>query len=222
MKLAQTFRSEHPHVNVAVSGGGSSVGIREVYERMVDIGMSSRELAPDDPDLLVHPICRDGVAIIVNPQNPVGELTIEQVARIYAGEITDWSQVGGEGIRITVISREEGSGTRACFDEKVMKEREVSPQSLVYNSNGIIRTKVARDPKAIGYVSLGYVSGVKPLAIDGIEPTTDNCKRGHYAVVRRLLFLTRDEPEGIVEAFIGFCQGDGGQKIVAEAGYVTL
>jgi len=188
----------------------------------VDIGMSSRELAPDDPDLLVHPICRDGVAIIVNPQNPVGELTIEQVARIYAGEITDWSQVGGEGIRITVISREEGSGTRACFDEKVMKEREVSPQSLVYNSNGIIRTKVARDPKAIGYVSLGYVSGVKPLAIDGIEPTTDNCKRGHYAVVRRLLFLTRDEPEGIVEAFIGFCQGDGGQKIVAEAGYVTL
>jgi phosphate transport system substrate-binding protein len=222
MKLAEAFRSEHPQVNIAVSGGGSSVGIREVSEGMVDIGMSSRELTPDDPPLLVHPICRDVVAIIVNPQNPLGELTIEQLAQIYAGEITDWSQVGGERGKITMISREEGSGTRACFEEKVMKGRNISPRSLVYNSNGTIRTKVARDAKAIGYVSLGYVSGVKPVAIEGVEPTIDNCKSGDYPVVRRLLFLTCDEPEGVIKAFIDFCQGDAGQKVVAEAGYVTL
>lgn len=222
MKLAEAFGSEHPRVNISVSGGGSSVGIREVDEGMVDIGMSSRELTSDDPPLFIHPICRDGIAIIVNLRNPVGGLTREQVVRIYTGEITDWGEIGGEWEKITVISREEGSGTRACFDEKVMKERKIFPQSLVYNSNGIIRTKVAKDPKAIGYVSLGYVSGVKPVAIEGVEPTMDNCKSEDYPLVRRLLFVTHDEPGGVIKGFIDFCQGDAGQKIVAEAGYVTL
>jgi phosphate transport system substrate-binding protein len=220
-KLANAFKAENPDVNIVIQGGGTAVGIKSVNDGTVDIGAASRELKAGEPDLIKFLLARDGIAIIVHPLNSITGLTKKQIRDIYAGNITNWSQVGGKNKEIHVIAREEGSGTRTAFEEMVMGEALVKISAILLPSNGAIRTAVSSNPQAIGFVSFGYIgSSVKALAIDGIAATATNAKNGSYAIVRPLYFLTKEQPTGLVKEFIDFCLSPEGQSIVAEDGYI--
>jgi phosphate transport system substrate-binding protein len=223
-KLAAAFKEKNPDVTVTIQGGGSGVGIKSAADGTVDIGAASRELKTDETKMVVaHLLARDGIAIVVHPDNSVTGLTKDQIIQIFAGEITDWSEVGGNNGTITVIAREEGSGTRGAFEEMVMGETLITDKAILQPSNGALRTSVSTTPLAIGFLSLGYIdSTVKPLAVDGVAPTPENCKSGRYPVVRPLYFLTKEQPTGAVKAFIDFCTSSEGQKIVQDEGYLSI
>lgn len=222
-KLAAAFMQEHSGVNIIIQGGGSSLGVKSAAQGTVDIGAASRELKPGEPRLKTHLLARDGIAIVVNSSNEVSGLTKEQVRRVFAGEITDWSQLGAGSGRITVVSREEGSGTRDAFQELVMGKSLITERAILLPATGAIVQSVSSTPLAIGFLSLGYLDpALKALAIDGIECTPANCKSGAYPVVRPLYFLTKDEPTGLVKEFLDFCQSDKGQRIVEAEGYLGI
>lgn len=217
-ELAAAFEAKNPGVKVNVAGGGSGAGIKAVQEGTADIGASSRELKPEEKTGLVETrIATDGIAVIVNPANSVADLSLDEVREIFAGKIKNWQEVGGKNAPITVIVREEGSGTWGAFTELVMKETPFTTQAVVQNSTGAVRTAVAGDPNATGFISLGTVSEeVKPLKIDGVEATPENVKAGTYKISRPFLYLTKGEPQGVVKAYIDFVLSPAGQEIVGK------
>jgi phosphate transport system substrate-binding protein len=222
-KMAAAFEAKNPDVTITIQGGGSGVGIKSAADGTVDIGAASRELNPDEPKLVKHLLAKDGIAIVVNPSNPATGLTKDQIIKIFAGEISNWSEVGGSSGTITVISREEGSGTRGAFEEMVMGKTLITDKAILQPSNGALRTAVSTTPLAIGFLSLGYIdSTVKALEVNGVAPTQENCKSGKYPIVRPLYFLTKEQPTGSVKAFIDFCTGSEGQRIVQEEGYLSI
>jgi phosphate transport system substrate-binding protein len=218
-ELANNFTATRTDVEIIVSGGGSSVGIQSAADGTVDIGMASRDLKPEEENLglVVHIIARDGIAIISHPSQNVTNLSKNQTKLIFAGTITNWAGVGGDDATINVYAREEGSGTRAAFEEMVMKGTNITATALLFPSNGALRTAVAGDPNGIGFISFGYLDdSVKAFAIDGVEATVENAKNETYPIVRPLLLLTKGAPTGKVQEFINFCLGPVGQAIVAE------
>ena len=222
-RLAGAFTDNHPNFVVTIQGGGSSMGVNSAANGTVDIGAASRELKPGEPDLLKHLLCRDGIAIITNPTNSVDGLSVDEIRQIFAGEIASWSEVGGADQDIIPVAREEGSGTRAAFEEMVMDDKLIINSAILQPSNGSIRTTVATTPYSIGFVSFGYLDdSVKSLAVNGAEGSIENAKSGHYPIVRPLYFLTDDEPTGLVEKFINFCLAAEGQAIVEDEGYIPV
>ena len=228
-KLAEAFSAKYPQVQITVQGGGSSVGVKSAGQGTVDVGAASREVKDSErekyPDLVVHTIARDGIAIVAHPDVPLDGLTKEQVRDIFAGEITNWSDVGGPDRPIVVVSREEGSGTRAAFEEMVMGKEgpPIVDTAILQPSNGAVRTTVATTPDSIGYLSFGYLDpSVKALSIDGVKATVENAASGVYPVVRPLNLLTKGEPDGLVKAWLDFILSDEGQKIVVEEGYIAV
>jgi phosphate transport system substrate-binding protein len=216
--LAAAFKVKYPDINVVIQGGGSSTGIKAAAEGTVDIGAASRELKPNEVGTVVaHVLARDGIAIVVHPSQKISNLSMDQVRQIFAGEISSWNQVGGSNQDIVVVAREEGSGTRAAFEEMVMGDALITGTAILQPSNGAARTTVAGDANAIGFLSFGYLdSSVKALSVDGVAGTVENAKNGTYPIVRPLLLLTKGQPEGIVKEFMDFCLGPEGQEIVAE------
>ena len=222
-RFADAFMEVNPNVNIVIQGGGSSVGVKSAADGTVDIGAASRELKPGEPDLVKHLLARDGIAIVVHPSNTISGLSKEQVRDIFAGVITNWSEVGGSSGDITVVAREEGSGTRAAFEEMVMNEDLITNMAILQPSNGAVRTTVSSTPLAIGFLSFGYLDSlIKSLAIDGVEGNTENAKDGSYPIVRPLYFLTKEQPSGLVKEFIDFCLGQEGQSIVTDEGYISV
>jgi phosphate transport system substrate-binding protein len=222
-RLANVFMQMYPKVTVTIQGGGSSVGITSADEGTVDIGAASRELKPSEPPLVKHLLARDGIAIVTPPANTVTGLTKDEVRRIFAGEVTNWSQVGGADAEIIVIAREEGSGTRGAFEEMVMGEDLITSNAILQLSNGAVRTTVSTTPNSIGFLSFGYLdTSVKALAVDGVEGTVENAKNGSYPIVRPLYFLTKEAPTGLVKEFIDFCLSAEGQSIVTDEGFIPV
>ena len=233
--LAEFFMDANADVVIEIQGGGSSVGVTSAGDGTVDIGAASREIKDSEmetyPDLNVYTIAYDGIAIVVNPDVDLPTLTVDQVRGIFAGEITNFSEVGGPDAEIVVVSREEGSGTRAAFEELVMVykdengekiETPITETALLQQSNGQVSTVVSTTPNTIGFLSFGYLSdAVKGVAIDNVEPTVANVKNGSYGIYRPLNLLTNGEAEGLVKAFIDFILSDAGQEIVAED-YITV
>jgi len=221
--LAGEFTALHPKVTITIQGGGTSVGITSASDGTVDIGAASRELKPDEPTLVKHQLASDGIAIVTDPANPVTGLTKDQVRQIFAGEITDWQDVGGPDEDIIVVAREEGSGTRGAFEELVMGESLITNRAILQSSNGAIRTTIAITPDAIGFVSFGYLdSSVKALEIDGVAATVANVLNASYPISRPLYFLTKVAPTGVVKAFIDYCLSSEGQAIVKGEGYISV
>ena len=230
-RAAEAYMEKHPDVDIRVSGGGSSVGVQSVGEGIADIGMASRELKDEEksryPDLKPVVIAKDGIAIIVHPDNPVTSLTLEQIRGIYNGTYTNWKEVGGPDEEIVVVNRDSASGTREFFWKHVMHKEDFVATALEKNSNGAVKQTVSQTPNAIGYVGLGYLDGsVKALKIkkDGeeIEPTVENVLNGKYPIARSLYMITNGEPEGLVKDFIDFVLSEEGQKIVEEEGFVPI
>ncbi len=222
-KLAEHFKIEGSRITVDVQGGGSSAGIQACLNRTVDIGMSSRELKGDEKRLNEIVICHDGIALVVHPQNPIKDITPDQIRAVYGGSLRNWKQLGWIDRNIDAVTREEGSGTRGAFEELVMGRTNIHDSTMVQDSNGSVKEVVATDPYAIGFISLGVVDAkVKALTVDGVAPKVENIKTHKYRIVRPFLYLTMGEPEGAARDFIAYVLSKDGQLLLKKEGLVPI
>jgi len=227
-KFAEAFMALHPDVRVSVQGGGSSTGVKSAGEGTVDIGAASREIQEselaDFPNLHIFVIARDGIAIIANPDVPVEGLTTEQVRYIFAGVITNWSEVGGPDMEIGLVNRDEASGTREAFHKIVMDDARFDRGAVVLPGTGQVRAVVAQVEGAIGYISLGFVNDeVRAIAIDGVEPSEETVVSGDYPIQRTLHFFTKGEVSDATRDYIDYVLSPEVQDvIVREAGFIPI
>ena len=222
--LAEEYEHICPEEIIDVQGGGSSAGIQAVESGTAELGMSSRNLKDDESHLWSIEIAKDGLAIIVNPRNPVENLSLEQLRGIYSSEYTNWSELGGTDAKIHVITREEGSGTRSAFAEMVMDGIRIDPRSIVQDSNGAVRQLVSDDPNSVGFISLGLVEigekPVKALHINGVTASGANVANGDYPLFRSFLLVATQEPEGTAMHFIEYIRSPDGQRLLAAEGLI--
>ena len=225
-QAARDIMTFNPKIRITVAGGGSGVGVKQVGEGLAGIGNTGRPLKPSEIEqygLKTWPFAIDGVALAVHPDNPVKALTTEQVRKIYAGEITDWKDLGGNPGTINLYGREDGSGTRETFTDKLFGKGELSPAVNVVNSNGSMKTAIAQDKRAIGYVGIGHLdSSIAGVSIDGHVPSQENAASGEYPVVRNLFMNTKGEPTGLTAAFIDYIYSEPGAKIIEKSGYIPI
>ncbi len=221
--LADAFEARYPETRIDVQGIGSSAGMKMLNEGGCEIGMASRELKQKELDwgLESIAIAYDGIAVVVHPSNGVSDLTKEEIQKIFMGEITNWSEVGGINKEILVVSREDGSGTRGAFEEILKLEGDegsmVIESALIAEGNGAVKANIASKSQAIGYISLGIVDEtVKALQVDGAEVTVANIKSGAYGVSRPLNMATKGEMSELAKTYLDFVMSPEGQKIVAE------
>ena len=217
---------ENPAIRITIAAGGSGVGVQKVGEGLVDIGNTGRPLSDEEVakyGLKSYAFAIDGVTVAVNPKNPVNSLTSAQVQDIFSGKITNWKDVGGSDAAIHLFTRDEASGTREVFWERLLKKGAIADGANVVSSNGAMKSALAGDPGAIGYVSIGHVdASIKAPELDGIAPTQDNARSGKYPIVRRLYMNTKGEAQGLTGAFIQYILGPEGKEMTASAGYLPL
>jgi phosphate transport system substrate-binding protein len=218
-KLAEQYMQVHKDVNINVQGGGSAVGIQSANSGAAEIGMADLvQLPVEAKSLTATVVAKDGIAIVVNPQNKITNLTTDQVRDIFNGKITNWKEIGGNDATIDVVSREAGSGTRSSF-EQIVKNISLKRDALIQDSNGTIRETVANDPNSIGYLSHGLINEkVKPLMLDNLEPSTENIIAGKYKLVRPIFLLVKGNPQGEVKDFINYILSDEGQNTIKSDG----
>ena len=240
---AEAYRDVAPDVSIAVTGGGSGTGIASLINGTVDIANASRAMKESEIeeaqangfDPIEHVIAIDALAIILNLENPVSELTIDQLADIYTGRVTNWKEVGGNDAPIVLLSRETNSGTHVYFLEEVVRKGEDSedifaPQTLLMPSSVGITSELRRNPNAIGYDGLGYVDPehekIVAVARDAdspyIAPTVETASAGIYPLARNLFMYTAGEPEGVIADYLNWILSPTGQEIVAQLGFVPL
>ena len=192
--LIESFNETNPDVTINYNASGSGSGITAAIDGTVDMGLSSRELKEEETSAgaVANIVALDGVAIIVNPENPVSDLTVEDIAKLFTGEITNWSELGGNDAPVAALGREPGSGTRGAFEEIVGVE-DACQYSSEYSSTGDVIGNVASNPNAIGYASLSAVNDtVKALQVNGVECTEDTVKDGTFPIQRPFLIVTKD------------------------------
>ncbi|MEA3399918.1 MAG: phosphate ABC transporter substrate-binding protein [Armatimonadota bacterium] len=243
-KWAQAFHEKHANVEIDVAGGGSGTGIKALIDGTADIADASRPIKDKEKALaeengitpVEHVVAYDGIAAVVHPDNPVGELSIEQLSDIFCGEVTSWDELGVSGMGdIIVVSRDSASGTYESWKDMVVsmngeaEDRDYDPGALKKGSNKDVRSIVAQTKGAIGYMGLGYIdSSVKPVPVipmDGgpaVEPTSRNVQEGSYPVSRKLYMYTDGQPSGAVKDYLEWGMTDEGQGLVEEAGYVKV
>jgi phosphate transport system substrate-binding protein len=228
----EQFMEANPGMRVLVSGVGSSAGIEAVAAGTSQIGTSSRDLKDEESGLgLVDtPIAYDGIAVIVNPGNPVKGLTTDQLRDVFAGKITNWSQVGGPDLRIDLVNRDEASGTREAFKKIIMGEDATFDRSAaVLPGTGQVRDVVSRSAGAVGYISVGFVAPrfesrpVKALDIDGVVPSPGTVADGTYPIRRVLHFFTKGPADGLAKRYIDYVLSEDVQNgVVVEAGFIPV
>ncbi len=214
---------KNPSIMVNVQGGGSTAGVQATINGTCDVGASSRDLKPSERELRVILIALDGISVIIHKDNPVENLTVEQIRDIFAGRATNWQELGGLNTEIIPVTREEGSGTRASFEDMIMGEDAISDACLVQDSNGAVREIIATTAQGVGYISVGLVDErEKAVAIDGVEPTLANLITEKYRFARPFLLLLRDEPQGDVKKFIDYTLSPEGQEILGSSGLIPV
>jgi phosphate transport system substrate-binding protein len=243
-RLAEVFMKKNPGVNIAVTGGGSGTGIAALINKQTDIANSSRELSSKEEESAkgagVNPfrivVATDGLSAIVHPENPVKKLTLEQLRKIFKGEITSWNQVGGKNAKISLYGRQSNSGTFVFFREFVVKA-DYSPHMKSMNGNAQIAEGIKKDKDGIGYVAVGYVVNGKGEVMAGVKivdvskeaqsvayspASRENVMSGRYPISRPLNHYTNGKPTGGLLDFIQFEISDEGQKIVQQEGFFPI
>ncbi|MBE9569000.1 MAG: phosphate ABC transporter substrate-binding protein [Proteobacteria bacterium] len=230
-RAAETFMEIRPKANISVRGGGSGVGIAALIDGTADIASASRPMKTKEVKTArekgVNPvetiIARDGIAIIVHPENPINELSLVQLKDIYTGEIAGWDEVGGESKTIVVVSRDVASGTFEVFKKLILKGGKAKDDALMLASNRAVAATVEQAPGAIGYVGLGYIStDVKVLKMEGGLPSLEAVAKGEYKLARPLFMYTNGKPKGLAKEFIDFILSPQGQGIVKDLGFVPV
>lgn len=237
---AEAFMKKHPDIEVSVTGGGSGTGIAALLNGTTDICAASRKIK--DKELMlaleknVHPyemaVAKDGIAVVVHPDNPVDKLTLEQLSKIFTGKTMRWSDVGGPNEEVEVLSRESSSGTYIFFQEMVLNKQDYMQDAKLLPATSSIIQSVSSDKWAIGYVGLGYAVAasdkvkIVPVKKDdsspAIMPSDETVKSGAYPIARPLYLYTSGQPKGTVKDFVDFCLSAEGQQIVKETGYVAI
>lgn len=227
--MKDEFEAQNPDVSIEYTGSGSSAGIADTKAGTNNIGAASRELKEDETEdaLKTEVFAYDGIAVIVNPANEaVADISAEQLADIYSGEITNWSELGGNDADIFVVSREESSGTRSAFEELIGLEDAggLTGNAAVSEGNGPVQAAVAGNENAIGYVSFSFIDDtVKPLTVGGVEATAENAKSGDYPLSRPFLFCYyEDKVTDAGKAFLQFALSEEGQAAVEEHGGIKV
>jgi phosphate transport system substrate-binding protein len=240
---AEKYQDEHPEVRISVTGGGSGTGIASLVNGTVDIANASRQIKQEEIDQakangvdpVEHVIARDAIAVIVNPENPVSELTLKQISDIYSGKISNWQEVGGEDRPIVRLSRETNSGTHVYFLETVLRLGRSKDKTLfsmdtllLPSSEGIV-AEVRQNPNAIGYDGLGYVpKDLKMIAIAKeaggayVLPSIPTVNDKSYPIARDLYMYTNGEPTGAVKQYLDWIMSEAAQQIVADLGFVPV
>ena len=223
--LSEAYMEENQAVKVTYNPTGSGSGIQAVQEGRCDIGLSSRNLKDEEAkDLVGTVVAIDGIAIILNPENPIEDLTIEQIAKLYKGEITNWKEIGGSDAPVVLIGREAASGTRDGF-ESITDTKDACKYSQELTSTGDVVQTVATNPNAIGYASLASVKDtVKAIKVEGVTPTTEPIQNGSYKVQRNFVFVTKKNTEltGAAKAFFDFATSAAADELITEAGAVPV
>ncbi len=240
---AERFSETHPDANIAVTGGGSGTGIVALINGTCELAACSRMMKPKEIAMAeskgVEPkeyvVAMDGIAVAVNPENPISELNIDQLSDIFTGKIKNWKELGGDDKRIVLLSREVNSGTHVFFKEHVLRKgmegstEEFAPDALLMPSSQAIADEIASNPNAIGYYGMGYISpaqkAIKVAMNNGAPyeyPSLENVRSGAYPITRPLLVYSRGIPEGMVKEFMDFIFSDEGQEIVKETEFVPI
>ena len=222
--LADEYSALHPGVEITYEGIGSSAGVKNAIDGVSDIGTASREIKEEEKasGLTEDVFAYDGIAVVVNPDNGVSDLTLDQITAIYNGEITNWQQVGGKDAQIAVVSREEGSGTRSAFEEILGLEK-ITQNADIAEGNGNVQTTVAGNPNAIGYVSFTYIDEtVKPVLVEGAAPTVEEVLAESYKLSRPFVMVYFEEQASdLAQDFISFSDSEEGQAIIEENGGIV-
>ena len=240
---AEKYQDEHSNIRISVTGGGSGTGIASLINGTVDLANASRQIKQEEigqakangVEPVEHIIARDAIAVIVNPENPVNQLTLKQISDIYSGKITNWTEVGGDDRPIVKLSRETNSGTHVYFLETVLRlgnskdETLFSMDTLLLPSSEGIIAEVRQNPNAIGYDGLGYVpDDLKMIAIAEEEggayvlPSIPTVNDKTYPIARDLYMYTNGQPEGTLKEYLDWILSDTAQEIVAELGFVPV
>ena len=222
--LTEGFAEVQPGITVNYTGSGSGAGVTGAQDGTCDIGLASRDLKDGETGVKPITVAKDGIAIVVNPQNPVANLSVEQIAQLATGEITNWSEVGGNDGQVVFMGREAGSGTRDGF-ESITGTEDACKYQNEYTSTGEVIAAVASNPNAIGYASLSSVDEtVKAITVDGVAPTEETVLDGTYAIQRNFNFIVSDSAElsDAANAFIEWATSAEASDLIAGAGAVPL
>ncbi|MEG0291514.1 MAG: phosphate ABC transporter substrate-binding protein [Anaerovoracaceae bacterium] len=232
--LGSAYMENNKDVTVEVQGGGSGQGIKSIESEIANIGALSREVKDEEKGKIAkeYKIAMDGIAVIVNKEVGIKDLTLKQVKDIYTGKITNWKEVGGKAGKIAVVSREEGSGTRGAFveitgvltkDAKGTEKDLTTKDAIVQPSTGAAKQTVAKTPNAIAYVSLEALDEtVDTVKIQGVEPTAKTVIDGTYKITRPFVYVVGEKVDKKTQAFIDFVMGEEGQKLVKENGFIPV
>jgi phosphate transport system substrate-binding protein len=230
--LAEEYKARNPGVSFEIAAEGSTTGISAIIDGTAQIGMSSRRArstevsAAQAKGVTMKPVivANDGMAVIVNANNPLAKLTTRQVEQIFTGDVTDWSAVGGPAGKISIYTRNTSSGTYQDWADLAMKKRQYAPSSQKMAGNEQIAAEVAKNPSGIGYVGLAYIhaTGIKVVPIAGIMPTKETVLSKKYPYARPTFYYTNGEPSGEAAKFIEFTLSDEGQAIVEKIGFVAI
>ena len=223
--LTEGFNEINPDVQINYTGSGSGAGIEGVLAGTCDLGLSSRALSEDEKGqgAVENIVAKDGVAVVINPENTVTDLTTEQIAAIYTGEITNWSEVGGPDAEIAVLGRDSASGTRSAFEE-ILGIEDACVYLNEYSSTGDVIGNVASNPNAIGYASLSAVDdSVVAVAVNGVAPTEETVADGSFPIQRPFVIVTVEGTElsAAAQAFLDYAMSAEVADIIAAAGAVS-
>ncbi|MZI93312.1 phosphate ABC transporter substrate-binding protein [Vibrio sp. CAIM 722] len=230
--LAEHFNKQHPSTFIAVHGVDSTAGIQLLKMGVSQLAMSSRYLTESEQDagLTVYTLALDGIAVVVNIENPIKDIKKDDLYRIYQGEITNWKELGGQDKQIALVTREVASGTRYSFETllgltKIINEHMVSTidnRALVVNSNGMVKTLVSHNPQAIGFISTGSIDdSIQPISINGEQPTPIAIAANQYPLARPFLILHYPNKDTVAtNEFLQYLSSSDAQKTIAQYGYI--
>jgi len=237
-KWAEVYMSKHPETKIQVTGGGSGIGFAALQNNTTDIADASRPIKAAEKTACIkafgkapkeYKVALDGLSVYVHSGNPVNELSVEQLGKIFTGKVNNWKQLGGKDAPITVYSRENSSGTYEFFKEHILKGQDFVASAQTMAGTATLLDSVSRDPNGIGYGGAAYGHGAKALKIKptadspAVEPTDENVTSGKYPIWRYLYnYLNPDKDKGEIAAYLAWIRSPEGQKIVKDVGYYPL
>lgn len=231
LNLAEQFMKENPGISIIVSGGGTAIGIKALINNGSDICTASRNLKPEEAKNLaeyygslglVFLIAKDALSIYLNPNNPVKNLTLNQLKDIYTGKVKNWKVFGGKDTTINVVTRNPNSGTYLYLKDHILDGDNYTDNSIVKSTTKEVIRFVEESENAIGYGGMGYVGKIIDAEIEGIDPSENNIRNDTYPIIRYLHFFTSKTPDGTVKKFIDWVLSPSGQNIVRQSGFIPL